>query len=101
MYNIIRGYAVLYRRDFLSYIVFISHLLCSSGQKFSKRQINGDSLGCVQSLRREGHLPSALLTWLAATGGLFDFAPHSGGQSGEFPGLWRPERRVDEMLKSV
>lgn len=56
----------------------------------------------VQILRRDGHLPSALLTWLAATGGLFDFAPHSGEEDdSRYMNLWKPEKRVDEMISSV
>ncbi|VDN97733.1 unnamed protein product [Rodentolepis nana] len=78
-------------------------LLSSSGRKFSKRDKEQASVALVENLRCDGHLPSALLTWLAATGGLFDFAPSSGnGNSNEreFTGLWRPEKRIMELVPS-
>ncbi|VUZ42042.1 unnamed protein product [Hymenolepis diminuta] len=78
-------------------------MLSSSGRKFSKRDKEQASVALVENLRREGHLPSALLTWLAATGGLFEFAPSNGdgnSNEGEFTGLWRPENRIEELLSS-
>ncbi|KAL5967081.1 putative glutamate--tRNA ligase mitochondrial, partial [Taenia solium] len=74
-------------------------MLSTSGRKFSKRHIELEPVALVESLRREGHLPSALLTWLSATGGLFEFAPTI-NEKCESPGFWKPGKRVEEMLHS-
>ncbi|CDS41260.1 glutamyl tRNA synthetase [Echinococcus multilocularis] len=71
-------------------------MLSSSGRKFSKRHVEQESVALVESLRREGHLPSALLTWLSATGGLLDFAPSIDKKHES--GTWTPAKRVEEML---
>ncbi|KAM7541085.1 hypothetical protein Aperf_G00000039147 [Anoplocephala perfoliata] len=78
-------------------------MLASSGRKFSKRDKEHAAIALVENLRREGHLPSALLTWLAATGGLFDFAPSTANVSskeGEFKALWKPSKRIEELIPS-
>ncbi|VDM33939.1 unnamed protein product [Hydatigera taeniaeformis] len=74
-------------------------MLSSSGRKFSKRDVEQEPVALVESLRREGYLPSALLTWLSATGGLFEFAS-SNNENCESSGVWTPDKRVEEMLYS-
>lgn len=79
-------------------------LFRSSGRKFSKRDKEQASVALVESLRQKGHLPSAILTWLAATGGLFNFAPSTGDVSSkesEFTGHWEPGKRIEELIPFV
>uniref|UniRef100_A0A5K3F4G6 tRNA-synt_1c domain-containing protein n=1 Tax=Mesocestoides corti TaxID=53468 RepID=A0A5K3F4G6_MESCO len=74
-------------------------MLSSSGRKFSKRLADQEEVGFVANLRSAGYLPSALLTWLSATGGLFS-CPSLDAASPTSSTVWSPDRRIDEMLDS-
>ncbi|KAL7062135.1 hypothetical protein AAHC03_01097 [Spirometra sp. Aus1] len=81
-------------------------MLSSSGKKFSKRLSDPLDVSLVSNLRKAGYLPSAILTWISATGGLF--APPS---ESDFPSAntvsqqtlhshtqWEPGRLIEELL---
>ncbi len=63
-----------------------------------------EDVGMVGNLRRAGYLPSAVLTWLAATGGIFSFPDQEKAGEHSTPtstACWSPDKRIEEMLDSV
>ncbi|VDK87721.1 unnamed protein product [Dibothriocephalus latus] len=84
-------------------------MLSSSGKKFSKRLSAPLDLSLVSNLRQAGYLPSAVLTWISATGGLFASPSESdslGGNSisergSPCPSQWEPGKLIEELLPSL
>uniref|UniRef100_A0A0X3P602 Nondiscriminating glutamyl-tRNA synthetase EARS2, mitochondrial n=1 Tax=Schistocephalus solidus TaxID=70667 RepID=A0A0X3P602_SCHSO len=83
-------------------------MLSSSGKKFSKRLSAPLDLSLVSNLRQAGYLPSAVLTWMSATGGLFAPSSQSNASSANtvfeqvshYRPQWEPERFIEELLPS-
>ncbi|CAH8488051.1 unnamed protein product [Schistosoma turkestanicum] len=71
-------------------------LLSSSGGKLSKRSPEFSLIGRVQSLRKAGYLPSAILNWLTSTGG--GACHDDSSENGDFSHKWSPELEFSELV---